>query len=200
MDNKLVPPESRYLYIKATYYNLLRQSKEFLAVDSLAVKALSKGLVGEIADMKVIKMPDCYFPENTYFLIAYKDSIILPNKIKTARVLKNVPGLDGSLLEGRNYFDAFVLGAKADGVYGLVDAEHICAAPSIVVGDSSTTIQGNTVDCMIKYTLDGSDPRYSASAEVYTGAINNLEAGEAIRAYAYKNGMFASSVVENIYE
>ena len=197
MDNKLVPPENRYLYIKATYYNILRQASEFLAVDSLAVKALGKGLVGEIADMKVIKVPDCYFPENTYFLIAYKDAVILPNKIKTARVLKNVPGLDGSLLEGRNYFDAFVLGAKADGVYALVDIDSVCETPAVTKG-STTTIESNTLDSKVKYTLDGSDPRYSPTAQVYTAAITNPEAGTMIKAYAYKDGMFASGVVEHV--
>ena len=198
MDNKLVPPENRYLYIKATYYNILRQASEFLAVDSLAAKALEKGLVGEIADMKVIKVPDCYFPENTYFLITYKDSVILPNKIKTARVLKNVPGLDGSLLEGRNYFDAFVLGAKADGVYALVDSEYICTTPTVNKETSTTTIASVTPSSNVKYTLDGSDPRYSPTAQVYTAAIANPEVGTVIKAYAYKDGMFASAVKEHV--
>ena len=198
LDNKLVPPENRYLYIKATYYNLLRQSSEFLAVDLLAAKALEKGLVGEIADMKVIKVPDSYFPENTYFLIANKNSVILPNKIKTARVLKNVPGLDGSLLEGRNYFDAFVLGAKADGVYALVDSEFICTTPAVNKSGATTTIVSVTPDSKIKYTLDGSDPRYSVSAQVYTAEITSPEAGTVIKAYAYKDGMFASDVKEHV--
>ena len=196
MDNKLVPPENRYLYIKATYYNILRQASEFLAVDSLAVKALGKGLVGEIADMKVIKVPDCYFPENTYFLVAYKDSVILPNKIKTARVLKNVPGLDGSLLEGRNYFDAFVLGAKADGVYALVDGEYVCTKPAINKDTSTINIVSVTSGSSVKYTLDGSDPRYSPTAQVYSAAIPSQEAGTVIKAYAYGDGLFASPVNE----
>lgn len=200
LDNKLVPADNRYLYIKATYYNMLRQASEFLAVDSLAAKALAKGMVGEIADMKVIKVPDCYFPENTYFLIAHKDAVILPNKIKTARVLKNVPGLDGSLLEGRNYFDAFVLGAKSDGVYALVAKDKVCAVPTVTKGNTTTEIASTTSGAEIKYTLDGSDPRYSATAKIYTAAITNPEAGVEIKAYAAKSGMFASGVVKHVCE
>ena len=60
LTNALVPAENRYLYIGATYYNMLRMSSEFLAVDTLANKALSKGVVGQIADMTVVKVPDSY--------------------------------------------------------------------------------------------------------------------------------------------
>ena len=88
---------------------MLRLSKEFLAVDTLAEKALAKGYVGMIADMQAIKVPDVYFPEGVYFLITFKGSVINPNKIKTMRVLNDVAGIDGNVLEGRNYFDAFVL-------------------------------------------------------------------------------------------
>ena len=45
LDNELVPDQERVLYIPTTYYNMLRLSKEFLAVDTLAEKALAKGYV-----------------------------------------------------------------------------------------------------------------------------------------------------------
>ena len=194
LDNEMVPAENRFLYIKASVYNMLRQAKEFMGADSLMEKNLAKGVVGQIADMRVIKMPDSYFPANAYFLIAYKDSVIMPNKIKTARVLHEVPGLDGALLEGRNYFDAFVLGAKAMGVYALVDAAYICATPTIVVGENTATIECSVENAEIKYTLDGTDPRYSKSAKIYSGAIENLLDGDVVKAYAVKDGMFASAV------
>ena len=116
MDNNLVSSENRILYISATNYNLLRLSNEFLAVDNLAVKALSKGMVGEIADMKVIKVPDSYLT-GAHFLITQKQAVLRPVKIKTTRILKEVAGIDGSVLEGRFYYDAFGLTAKNKGVY-----------------------------------------------------------------------------------
>ena len=51
-----------------------------------------------------------------------------------------------------------------------------------------------------RYTLDGSDPRYSATAKIYTAAITNPEAGVEIKAYAAKSGMFASGVVKHVCE
>ncbi|WP_066649051.1 FN3 associated domain-containing protein [Christensenella timonensis] len=194
LDNALVPDQDRILYIPTTYYNMLRLSKEFLAVDTLAEKALSKGYVGMIADMKAIKVPDVYFPEGAYFLITFKGSVLNPNKIKTIRVLSEVAGIDGNVLEGRNYFDAFVLGAKAGGVYAAVDGSKVLAAPKITVSSGSaaiTAVSGVT----FKYTLDGSDPRYSKSAKLYTAAVT-LEAGQTIRAFAEKAGSYRSGVAE----
>lgn len=116
MDNAQVAENDRIIYIGATYYNLLRQSTEFLAVDPLAEKALSKGLVGSFGNCKVVKVPDAYLG-NAFFLIVQKDAVLRPIKIKTARILTDAPGIDGALLEGRYYYDAFVLEAKEKGVY-----------------------------------------------------------------------------------
>lgn len=194
LDNALVPDQDRILYIPTTYYNMLRLSKEFLAVDNLAEKALVKGYVGMIADMKAIKVPDVYFPDGAYFLITFKGSVLNPNKIKTIRVLSEVAGIDGNVLEGRNYFDAFVLGAKAGGVYAAVDGTKVLAAPKITVSSGSaaiTAVSGVT----FKYTVDGSDPRYSKSAKLYTAAVS-LEEGQSIKAFAEKAGSYRSGVAE----
>lgn len=192
LTNALVPAENRYLYIGASMYNLLRMSSEFLAVDNLADKALTKGLVGEIADMKVIKVPDSYLPGDCFFLVTYKKSVIMPNKLKTARVLKEVPGIDGALLEGRNYFDAFVLGTRAMGVYAAVDSSKVQATPTIAISSHSATITSSGAT-RIYYTLDGSDPRYSPTREVY-GAAVTTKAGQTVKAYA--EGTFPSAVAE----
>ncbi len=194
LDNALVPDQDRILYIPTTSYNMLRLSKEFLAVDSLAEKALSKGYVGMIADMKAIKVPDVYFPEGAYFLITFKGSVINPNKIKTMRVLSEVAGIDGNVLEGRNYFDAFVLGAKAGGVYAAVDAAKVIAVPKITVTSGSATITAVS-GVTFMYTLDGSDPRYSKTAKLYTAAVV-LEADQTIKAFAEKAGSFRSAVAQ----
>lgn len=191
LDNLLVPDDKRVLYLPTTYYNLLRQSAEFLAVDSLAEKALSKGYVGMIADMQVIKVPDSYL-EGIYFLITYTGSVLMPNKIKTARILDEVQGIDGNVLEGRNYFDAFVLSAKAGGVYAAVPTASVTPAPvaSITSGEATITSVASTT---FYYTVDGSDPRYSKSAQVYSAKVAVAE-GETFKCYGLKEGAFPSAV------
>lgn len=194
LDNALAPDQDRILYIPTTYYNMLRLSSEFLAVDNLAEKALAKGYVGMIADMQVIKVPDVYMEEGLYFLIAHKGSVINPNKIKTMRVLEDVAGIDGSVLEGRNYFDAFVLGAKSGGVYAAVDKTKKTADPVIAIASNSATITAAS-GVTFKYTTDGLDPRYSKSAKTYSAAVA-LEAGQVFRAYGLKDGNYPSNVAE----
>ena len=196
LDNELVPDQERVLYIPTTYYNMLRLSKEFLAVDTLAEKALAKGYVGMIADMQAIKVPDVYFPEGVYFLITFKGSVINPNKIKTMRVLNDVAGIDGNVLEGRNYFDAFVLGAKAGGVYAAVDTAKVLAAPKIAIASNAATITAVS-GVTFKYTVDGTDPRYSKSAKTYTAAVS-LEAGQTIKAFAEKEGSYRSALSQAV--
>lgn len=192
LDNALCPDDNRLLYISTTYYNLLRQSSEFLAVDNLADKALTKGYVGMVADMKAIKVPDSYMPANTYFLITYKKSVMLPVKIKTARVLTEAQGIDGALLEGRNYFDAFVIGTRAGGVYAAVASSAAVADPTITITTNKaevTAADGVT----FYYTLDGSDPRYSKSAITYSTKVD-MASGETIKV-AGKNASGAWSGV-----
>ena len=51
------------------------------------------------------------------------------------------------------------------------------------------------------YTIDGSDPRYSDSAETYSAAVDTTSwtAGDyTIKAYATKNGNFTSDVFEKV--
>ena len=100
--------------------------------------------------------------------------------------------MSGALIEGRHYYDAYVLGAKCGGVYALVAANSVTDAPTISAG--VITIPQ---DAAVRYTLDGSDPRYSDSAKDYT-ASTTLEAEEGckIRAYAVKDGLYPSPLAE----
>ncbi|MFR5103276.1 MAG: FN3 associated domain-containing protein [Christensenellaceae bacterium] len=48
------------------------------------------------------------------------------------------------------------------------------------------------------YTTDGTDPRYSKSAQVYSAEVT-LAAGQTIKAYGKKDGEFPSGVSEKTY-
>ena len=91
--------------------------------------------------------------------------------------------------------DLFVFGAKCDGVYVEVDtasgAGTVCATPTLASKALSSATSGATV----MYTVDGSDPRYSISAKVASGALTEAT-GTKVRAYAYKDGAFPSEVFE----
>lgn len=192
LDNALVPTAGRILYVGSSAYNMIRLSPEFVGVDDLAEKILTKGTMGQIADMKVVKVPNSYLPTNVYFMITHKKSVLMPFKLKTARILNEVPGIDGRLLEWHSYYDAFVIGAKANGVYVAVASGTKVATPTITVSSGSATIAG-AQGATVYYTLDGSDPRYSATAKVYSAAVT-VATGDIVSAYAAATGKFNSAV------
>jgi len=194
LDDACVPQENRYLYVTGEMYSLIRQSAEFLGIESLGEKALAKGIVGDVFGAKIVKVPSSYLPEGVYFLLAHKDAVILPYKIRDAKVHQDPPGISGALLEGRNNYDAFVIGARCMGVYAAVSGERVTSVPTINVDGFVATIS-NEDGADIYYTVDGTDPRYSENAQKYSSVVT-LEAGQVIKAFAKSDDTFASAVCE----
>ena len=114
--NNNVPLDGNYLFIGATEYAKLILSPEFLNLEKLGNKALEKGVCGEFQEQQVVRVPDSYLP-NINFMLCHGESLVAPTKIKTLRILTDVQGIDGSVLEGRQMYDAFVLKQRAKGVY-----------------------------------------------------------------------------------
>ena len=194
MDDAEIPNENRTLYIDSAGYTMIRFSDEFQKCDKLLEKSLAKGQVGTYEGMAVVKVPAPRWPEGVNFMIVHKSAGCAPVKLNDTKLHQDPPGISGNLLEGRQYYDLFVFGAKCDGVYVEVSSKAtVCATPEIIpaTGIINCTTDGAT----IKYTVDGSDPRYSKSAKIGTEAIEGVE-GDLIRAYAYKSGAFPSEVAE----
>ncbi len=198
LDDAEVPQNDRTLFVSASVYRLLKHSDEFQAVESVARDALRKGIVGMYDNMEVVKVPRKRLPANLNFMIVHKSAAAAPVKLSETNLHTDPPGISGSLLEGRQYYDCFVFGVKCDGIYVNVDATEggatVCAAPEIGEAGALTC---ETAQAVIKYTTDGSDPRYSPT--VKTGSQSDLtEEGTVIRAFAYKDepGFYPSPVSE----
>ena len=140
-------------------------------------------------------VPDSYVPGDLYFMVKWKGSTADPVKLQDAKIHKDPPGLSGNLLEGRIYHDAFVLGAKADGIYVAAAASAVTAAPTITVSAGKATIASTTSGAVLRYTLDGTDPRYSTTAQVYTAPVE-AASGTRVRAYAAASTGYPSAVTE----
>ena len=195
LDDACVPYDNRYLYVTGEMYSLIRQSTEFLGLESLGEQALAKGIAGEVFGAKIVKVPASYLPKNVFFLLTHKDAVVLPYKIRDAKVHQDPPGISGALLEGRNNYDAFVIGARCMGVYAAVASSEVTAVPEISVASGNATITSSTSGAEIYYTLDGTDPRYSGNAEKYSSAVS-VASAQKIRAYAKAEGKFTSALAE----
>ena len=199
MGNKKVPNQNRTIFITWEGYGLLRLSKQFIGVEGLAKGLLTNGVLGMFMNAKVVPVPDEYLTKNgkkAHFLVVYKNAVLQPKKIQDYFVKENPPGINGALLEGRFIYDAHVIGAKAKGVYALVEANARQATPTIAVSGTTATVTSAGAKT-IKVTTDGTDPRFSDTAVATTsGGTVTVKTGDKVRAVAYSDTAFTSEVAE----
>ena len=191
-----VPENEGTLYIARNNLKYLKLAAEWVGLDSLGGKTLPKGTVGMFDGLVVQPVASRLFPENCYFSIFVKDSIIAPEKINTFRGIKDSENMDGDRLQYRCKFDAFVMPSLAAGAAVACAKGAVAAAPTVAVsgGKATVTVPEGTV---VYYTLDGSDPRYlSADAKVYSNAVT-VAKGDVFRCCAKADGKYHSAVVTN---
>lgn len=198
MSNKNVPVSDRTIFIGWTYFGMLRISNQFIGIDALGAKALVKGSVGTFMGAQVIPLPDEYLKKGSnqcYFLITSKSAIVFPQKIKDMKLHKDAPGYNGALLEGRFLYDAFVIGAKTDGVYAAVAASTKQAAPTFAFNSGVLTITSAGATA-VYVTIDGTDPRFSNTAiKTTSGGTVTLPSGKTTaKAVAFDDELFTSDV------
>lgn len=116
MSNALVPKQNRTLYIPTRNYNLLVQADAVVSLEKMGAKAVGYGEVGIIDSNRVVPVPDSWFPEDVEFMIKYKNCTVDPVKLANYYIRKDAQGFDGPVVEGRTYFDSFVLEARKAGV------------------------------------------------------------------------------------
>nr|WP_325301885.1 chitobiase/beta-hexosaminidase C-terminal domain-containing protein [uncultured Dysosmobacter sp.] len=186
MTDALVPLDKRTIYVGTEYYKLLKQNPDWLGIDALGKAALAKGVVGEFDGCRVKPIPSSYMPAGVYFFIKYKGSTVDPVKLQQYDILPKVKGYSGPVVQGVTYYDSFVLGAKGDGIAVCGAASAILAAPTMSISGHAVTINASG-GVVFKYTTDGTNPRYSESAQVYSSPVT-LTADQTLRAVGTKDG------------
>lgn len=186
MTDALVPLDGRTLYISTEQYKLLKQMPDFIGVDTLGREALAKGVVGEFDGNRVKPIPTSYMPTGVYFFIKYKGSTVDPVKLKQYDILPKVQGFSGPVVQGVTYYDSFVLGTKGDGIAVCGNATGVLAAPVMSITAHAVSITA-VAGVAFRYTTDGTNPRYSATAQTYSSAVT-LTAGQKLRAVGTKDG------------
>lgn len=122
IDNNKAPQGGRVALVTPAFLNLLKQSPSFVKYGDMATTIALNGQVGEIDGVAIVKVPTSYFPANTEFVIT--NAMVMPSPVKLAeyRVHENPVGISGSVVEGRIYYDAFVLNNKVGAVYAYKSA------------------------------------------------------------------------------
>ena len=120
MSNGLVPKTGRILYVPTATYKLLVQADAVVGLEKVGTTAVVNGSVGMIDGNHVVPVPDSWFPEGVAAIIKHKSATVDPVKLQNYHIRKDAQGFDGPVVEGRIYFDSFVLKAKEAGVGKLL--------------------------------------------------------------------------------
>ena len=190
MRNAKIPKTDRYLAIGTTNFQLIRHA--LTNCDNITDKVLMKGLVGKIGTLNVIEVADDDLPANVYMIAWWKKAVVNAFDIKEAKVHQDPPGINGILVEFRVRGVADVVGKYAGGVVVDVNTSYKQAAGSISVAGAITV--GASSDYTL-YTIDGSNPLYSATAKkIISGTTPTHTAGDVIKAVSCKAGKAPSDV------
>lgn len=117
LDDANVPVIGRYIVVSPATYNLIKKAKDFILDTEIAQEMKIKGVVAEIDGMQVIKVPSSALPEKAGFIIGHALACTSPIKLAEYKINDEPQGISGNLVEGRIYYDAFVLKNKAKAIY-----------------------------------------------------------------------------------
>lgn len=117
LDDKEVPFVGRFLVVTPATFALMKQSKDIVLDTEVGQEMRIRGVIATYDGMPVIQVPSSRMPLNTGFLIGHSVATTAPVKLAEYKVHTDAPGISGSLVEGRVYYDAFVLDNKKDALY-----------------------------------------------------------------------------------
>ena len=111
MDDDLVPMQGRAIVVSSAFYKLLKMDANFIKNSDIGQKTLITGQLGEVDGLPVVRALG-RLPGDVAFLIAHPSATTAPHKLSEYKIHQDPPGLSGALVEGRDYYDAFVLDEK----------------------------------------------------------------------------------------
>ncbi len=112
-----VPSDGRIAFVSPEFYKAVKLDKSFTSTGDKAQEIAVKGAVGVIDGITIIVVPTDYLPANVNFIITHPSAMTSPIKIADYKQHENPQGINGWLVEGRLYYDAFVLNQKKAAIY-----------------------------------------------------------------------------------
>lgn len=112
-----VPTEGRIAFVTSAYYKAIKLDKNFVSSGDKGQEIAVTGAVGTIDKTTIIVSPADYFVKGTNFIICHPMAMTSPVKLADYKIHENPQGINGWLVEGRIYYDAFVLNNKKAAIY-----------------------------------------------------------------------------------
>ena len=117
LDNAEVPETGRFIIVTPDTYMLMKQSKDITMETDIGNDMRLRGVIANLDGCMVIKVPAVRLPADFGFMIVHPVATVAPVKLEDYTIHENPPGINGSLVEGRINYDAFVLDNKAKALY-----------------------------------------------------------------------------------
>lgn len=116
------PKAGAVALITPKFYKAIRLDDSFIKSGDLSQQMLLNGQVGTIDGIPLVLAPTNYFPADVGFLVTNRIATTAAVKLTEYKVHDNPPGINGWLIEGRVYHDAFVLNNKKPAIYVHMEA------------------------------------------------------------------------------
>lgn len=115
MDD-MVPMTGRLAYVSPAFFKAIKTDASFIKASDMAQNMLVTGSVGMVDGVQIIPVPTSYLPATVELIIVHKDAMVSPVKLAEYKTHVDPPGINGTLVEGRLYYDAFVLENKKNAI------------------------------------------------------------------------------------
>lgn len=117
LDDELVPEIGRVLTVTPDTYLLMKRCKDITMDTEIGNDMRVKGVIANIDGAVTIKIASARLPANFGFMLVHPCATVAPTKLEDYITHVNPPGINGTLVEGRIVYDAFVLENKAKAIY-----------------------------------------------------------------------------------
>lgn len=112
-----VPLSGCCAFVSPNFYKCIKEDSSFIRNGDMSQEILIKGQVGSVDGIPVVVVPSSYLPANVELIITNQAATTSPVKLSEYKIHDNPPGINGWLVEGRVYYDAFVLTSKKKAIY-----------------------------------------------------------------------------------
>jgi len=117
LDNAEVSDTGRVLMVTPDTYMLMKQSPDIVMETDIGNDMRLRGVIANLDGLTVIRVPAVRLPEAFGFMVAHPIATVAPTKLASYKIHRDPPGINGSLVEGRINYDAFILANKTKAIY-----------------------------------------------------------------------------------
>ena len=117
LDNAEVPDTGRVLMVTPDTYMLMKQSADIVMETDIGNDMRLRGVIANLDGLTVIRVPAVRLPDAFGFMVAHPIATVAPTKLASYKIHRDPPGINGSLVEGRINYDAFIMSNKTKAIY-----------------------------------------------------------------------------------